>query len=60
MDEIGVMEGMGENFFVLGEAFRKIVLLKDAYKREWISIMVCVIVDGRALLLLIIFNGVNV
>lgn len=60
MDEIGVMEGMGENSLVLGEALRKTVLLKDAHKREWISIVVCVTADGRALPPLIIFSGANV
>ncbi|RYO96801.1 hypothetical protein DL765_011374 [Monosporascus sp. GIB2] len=31
-DEFGVMEGMGENSLVLGEAFKKFILLKDAFK----------------------------
>ncbi|RYP05473.1 hypothetical protein DL765_009822 [Monosporascus sp. GIB2] len=38
-DEIGVMEGMGENAFVLGEAFRRYISLKDASKRGWITII---------------------
>ncbi|RYP19598.1 hypothetical protein DL766_008401 [Monosporascus sp. MC13-8B] len=46
-DEIGMMEGMGENAMVLGEALRKILLLKDAHKREWISIIVCISADGH-------------
>ncbi|RYP65642.1 hypothetical protein DL771_008194 [Monosporascus sp. 5C6A] len=59
-DEIGVMEGMGENAFVLGEAFRKAIFLKDAFKREWIIIIACVSADGRSLPPLVIFSGVNV
>lgn len=60
MDEIGMMEGMVENYLVLGEAIRKMVLLKDAFKREWISIIVCVSTDGRALQPLVIFSGKSV
>ncbi|RYP61877.1 hypothetical protein DL771_009966 [Monosporascus sp. 5C6A] len=59
-DEIGMMEGMGENGLVLGEAFRKFVLLKDAFKRQWVTIIACVSADGRALLPLVIFNGGDV
>ncbi|RYP57397.1 hypothetical protein DL771_011482 [Monosporascus sp. 5C6A] len=59
-DEIGVMEGMGENGFVLGEALRKYILLKDAFKRGWITIIVCVSADGRSLPPLVIFSGVDV
>lgn len=59
-DEIGIMEGMGENSLMLGEAFRKTILLEDAHKREWISIVVCVTADDRALPPLIIFSGANV
>ena len=59
-DEFGVMEGMGDNSLVLGEAFRKFILLKDAYKREWISVIACISATGRALPPLIIFSGVNV
>ncbi|RYP75175.1 hypothetical protein DL769_003867 [Monosporascus sp. CRB-8-3] len=59
-DEFGVMEGMGENFLVLGEAFKKFILLKDAFKRAWISVVACISADGRALPPLIIFSGVNV
>ena len=33
-DEFGLMEGMGDNAFVLGEVFRKFILSKDAYKRR--------------------------
>ena len=36
-DEIGFMEGMGENDLVLGEAGRKRILLKDGNKRTWIT-----------------------
>lgn len=61
MDEIGRMEGMGENDLVLGEAIRKAISLKGAFKRDWISIIVCVNADGRALPpLLVIFSGKNV
>ncbi|RYP58006.1 hypothetical protein DL769_009155 [Monosporascus sp. CRB-8-3] len=59
-DEMGVMEGMGENAFVLGEAFRKRILLKDAFKRGWITIIACVSADGRSLLPFVIFSGVDV
>ncbi|RYO82061.1 hypothetical protein DL762_006793 [Monosporascus cannonballus] len=59
-DEIGVMEGMGENCLVLGEAFRKSILLKDAFKRGWITIITCVSADGRSLPPLVIFSGVDV
>ena len=59
-DEFGVMEGMGDNALVLGEAFRKFILLKDAHKREWISVISCISATGRALPLLIIFSGTNV
>ncbi|RYP57149.1 hypothetical protein DL771_011509 [Monosporascus sp. 5C6A] len=59
-DEIGVMEGMGENALVLGEALRKAIFLKDAFKREWITIIACVSADGRSLLPFVIFSGVNV
>ncbi|RYP34503.1 hypothetical protein DL766_002945 [Monosporascus sp. MC13-8B] len=59
-DEIGVMEGMGENCLVLGEAFRKSILLKDAFKRGWITIIACVSADGRSLPPLVIFSGVDV
>ena len=59
-DEFGVMEGMGDNSLVLGEALRKFILLKDAYKREWISVIACISATGRALPPLIIFSGVNV
>ncbi|RYP62975.1 hypothetical protein DL771_009502 [Monosporascus sp. 5C6A] len=59
-DEIGVMEGMGENGLVLAEAFRKCILLKDAFKRGWITIIVCVSADGRSLPPLVIFSGVDV
>lgn len=41
-----MMEGMGQNDLVLGEAIRKAILLKDAHKRDWISIIVCVSADG--------------
>ncbi|RYP20946.1 hypothetical protein DL765_002483 [Monosporascus sp. GIB2] len=33
-DEIGMMEGMRKNAMVLGEALRKLLLLKDAHKCE--------------------------
>ncbi|RYP37684.1 hypothetical protein DL766_001425 [Monosporascus sp. MC13-8B] len=59
-DEFGMMEGMGENFLVLGEAFKKFILLKDAFKRAWISVVACISANGRAFLPLIIFSGVNV
>ncbi|RYP03578.1 hypothetical protein DL765_010455 [Monosporascus sp. GIB2] len=59
-DEFGMMEGMGENSLVLGEAFKKFILLKDAFKRAWISVVACINADGRALPPLIIFSGVNV
>ncbi|RYO92532.1 hypothetical protein DL764_008115 [Monosporascus ibericus] len=59
-DEFGMMEGMGENSLVLGEAFKKFILLKDAFKRAWISVITCISADGRALPPLIIFSGVNV
>ncbi|RYP16164.1 hypothetical protein DL765_005301 [Monosporascus sp. GIB2] len=59
-DEFGVMEGMGENSLVLGEAFKKFILLKDAFKRAWISVIACISADGRALPPLIIFSGANV
>ncbi|RYP23461.1 hypothetical protein DL767_008818 [Monosporascus sp. MG133] len=59
-DEIGVMEGMGENSLVLGEAFRKYIHLKDAFKRVWIIIIACVSADGRSLPPLVIFSGVDV
>lgn len=59
-DEIGMMEGMGENNLVLGEAIRKAILMKDAHKREWISIIVFVSADGRALPPLVIFSGKSV
>ncbi|RYP57346.1 hypothetical protein DL771_011489 [Monosporascus sp. 5C6A] len=55
-----MMEGMGENGLVLGEAFRKFVLLKDAFKRQWVTIIACVSADGRALPPLVIFNGGDV
>lgn len=60
MDEIGMMEGMGENDLVLGEVIRKAILIKDAFKRDWIFIIVYVSADGRALLPLIIFSSKNV
>ena len=59
-DEIGFMEGMGENDLVLGEAGRKRILLKDGNKRTWITVLVCVSADGRALPPLIIFKGSTV
>ncbi|RYO93061.1 hypothetical protein DL762_001324 [Monosporascus cannonballus] len=54
------MEGIGENCFVLGEAFRKSILLKDAFKRGWITIIACVSANGRSLPPLVIFSGVDV
>ncbi|RYP29618.1 hypothetical protein DL768_011211 [Monosporascus sp. mg162] len=54
------MEGIGENALVLGEAFRKSILLKDAFKKGWITIIVCVSADGRSLPPLVIFSGVDV
>ncbi|RYO76737.1 hypothetical protein DL764_010281 [Monosporascus ibericus] len=58
--EFGMMEGMGENSLVLGEAFKKFILLRDAFKHAWISVIACISADGRALPPLIIFSGVNV
>lgn len=60
VDEIGLMEGMGENDLVLGEARRSRIFLKDAFKRVWITVMVCVSADGRALPPLVIFAGASV
>ncbi|RYP65656.1 hypothetical protein DL771_008208 [Monosporascus sp. 5C6A] len=51
---------MGENSLVLGEAFRKCIHLKDAFKRVWITIIACVSADGRSLPPLVIFSGVDV
>lgn len=48
-DEFGAMEGMGEKSLVLGESFRKFILLKYACKRRWISVITCISVDGRPL-----------
>ena len=59
-DEFGLMEGMGNNAFVLGEAFRKFILSKDAHKRRWITIIACVSATGQSLPPLIIFSGANV
>ncbi|RYO96180.1 hypothetical protein DL765_011661 [Monosporascus sp. GIB2] len=59
-DEIGMMEGMGENALVLGKAFRRCISLKDASKRGWITIIVCVSADGRSLPPLVIFSGGDV
>lgn len=54
------MEGMGDDALVLRDAFKKCILLKDAYKREWISIIACISATGRALPPLIIFSVANV
>lgn len=59
-DEFGLMEGVGDNALVLGESYRKYILLKDPLKRQWITILACVSADARALPSLVIFCGKNV
>ncbi|OBS20524.1 hypothetical protein FPOA_17809 [Fusarium poae] len=56
-DEFGLMEGVGDNGMVVGESYRKFVLVKDHQKRTWTSILECVSGDGRVLDPLIIFAG---
>jgi hypothetical protein len=56
-DEFGLMEGVGDNGMVVGESYRKSVLVKDHQKRTWTSILECVSGDGRVLDPLIIFAG---
>jgi hypothetical protein len=49
--------GVGNNGIVVGEAYRKFMLFKDAGTREWVFILECCSATGRVIPSLVIFAG---
>ena len=60
IDETGLMQGIGANGLVLGMAEKRKTFKKDPGRREWTTIIECVLADGRHLYLLVIFKGKDV
>lgn len=59
-DEMGVFQGHGDNGLVVGEAYRKRILVKDPTNLTWITMLECTCADGSILPPLIIFAGSSV
>src|SRR6266699_5515311 len=60
MDETGFIQGMGANGLVLGMAEKRKTFKKDSGRCEWMTIIECILANGRYLHLLIIFKGKDV
>ncbi|KJZ69105.1 hypothetical protein HIM_11512 [Hirsutella minnesotensis 3608] len=60
MDEAGIMEGLGENGLVVGNAERRSVQKKMPGSRVWTSFIECVSATGTSLPPLVIFKGKSV
>ncbi|VBB84317.1 Putative protein of unknown function [Podospora comata] len=58
-DEVGIMEGQGENGLVIGSSKRdkKSVYVKQNGRRTWTTILECISQDGRVLPPGVIFKG---
>jgi len=58
-DEVGIMEGQGENGLVVGSSMRdkKSVYVKQNGKRTWTTMLECISQDGRVLPPGVIFKG---
>jgi hypothetical protein len=56
-DEIELMMEVGNNGIMIGEAYRKFMLSKDAGTRKWVSILKCCSATGRVIPPLVIFAG---
>lgn len=54
------MEGLGVNGLVVGSDKSKKSYVKQSGGRQWTTMLECVSATGRAIKLLIIFNGKNV
>lgn len=60
MDEVGIMEGLGDNGLVLGASEKNTTIRKQSGSRSWTTILECVSATGRALDPLVIFKGKSV
>ena len=60
MNEMGIMEGQGQNGLVVGSAEKRQTLKKDPGIRNWISILEAINALGKALPPLVIFKGKSV
>ncbi|KAK4073597.1 hypothetical protein Purlil1_12985 [Purpureocillium lilacinum] len=60
MDEAGIMEGLGENALVVGNAEKRSVQKKAPGSRVWTSFIECVSATGAFLPPLVIFKGKSV
>jgi len=60
MDEAGIMEGLGENVLVVGNAEKRSVQKKTPGSRVWTSFIECVSATGTFLPPLVIFKGKSV
>ena len=60
MDEAGIMEGLGENGLVVGNAEKRSVQKKAPGSRVWTSFIECVSATGTFLPPLVIFKGKSV
>lgn len=59
-DDTGILEGLGSNGLVLGNAETKSVMKKQPGSRCWTSIGECISAIGKALTPLVIFKGKSV
>jgi hypothetical protein len=59
-DEMGLIEGQGQNGLVMGCAEYKAVVRKQPKSRTWTSFIECISARGRALPSLVIFKGKSV
>ncbi len=59
-DEMGLMEGVGDNGVVLGDALKKLSFNKDAGKRTWTTVVEAISAGGRVFPPLPIFPSKDV